>query len=311
MILYMVGYIISSVIILVLALMIFSYITDPISRQPILEFFLDLKGKVKSNLDTIPTQQKNFCEENARKLLPDYLYLHNESYDLPMNLHEIPKDYVTPVINQWLDGEIIGKLSTSSVRNGVEVGENTNSIYYSGALHYVKKIIGKEGMILGYNNFTYVPKIVTELPLPFNVHAEWVFTNETKNNGNSAYEIRLIGEAKFTWDGFTEKVKEMYNISALPIIYCINCGSIQFDVFCSFNIESENGSTSCSGVLTPYYPVAGFPSNPDFIVSNEFTKKTRHILEYGMPTFFSKIHSNKIYIIKEGEFRYCKWVSED
>ena len=63
--------IIEGVVILVIALLIFSYIVDPTVKYKIKNAFSEVKSDIKSNIKEVHTTKEISCEEKAKELFPE------------------------------------------------------------------------------------------------------------------------------------------------------------------------------------------------------------------------------------------------
>jgi len=68
-----INYIIESVVVLVIALFIFSYLFNPDVKYQTKEYISNLKDKLSSNVEKIPTPEKLNCKEKASELVPKIL----------------------------------------------------------------------------------------------------------------------------------------------------------------------------------------------------------------------------------------------
>ncbi|PIN78918.1 hypothetical protein COV14_01645 [Candidatus Woesearchaeota archaeon CG10_big_fil_rev_8_21_14_0_10_33_12] len=163
--------IIEGVIILVIALLIFSYIVDPTIKSKIKNTFLGVKSDIESNIQEIPTYNEiktslnegKSCEEKAKELFPENITVivsEGKVYYLKggnkYNLGSTWKDN-----SSFYSGSIY-------LRKGIYEGENINYYYLTnlGAFDFItiendlftynKKIINEDGIVLGNNEFKVI-----------------------------------------------------------------------------------------------------------------------------------------------------------
>jgi len=155
--------VIGVVVILVIALLIFSYIVNPTVRYKITNVFSEVKSDIGSNIKEIPSTKKVeipiikgiSCEEKAKELFPEnitvkYRFLEDIS----------PSSDYTGQYGKWKDGSSFSGNSHEFIflREGKNKGENINYYYMTypdrAFFRYYKKIINEEGIVLGSNEFT-------------------------------------------------------------------------------------------------------------------------------------------------------------
>ncbi len=211
-------YMIQTVIIMVIALLILSYIVDANTKYKVNKFFSEVKSKisssVKENVEKIPTSEKIECKEKAGELVPKYLVMPDGAY------------------NFWYDNIRIG-FNDVTLRKGSAVGENINKLYFEGNLAYSKEIITNKGDILGTRSFIVKPS-VERYDVGFKINHTLNFYNETRE-GKPWIEIRIYTDVNIFWEGFNQEVKNIFKIDELNITF------IRSDIIKSFTIDKEKG----------------------------------------------------------------------
>ena len=243
-------YIIESVIVLVIALIIFGYFFNPMVKYQTKEFITDVqkkfKNEINSKLEAIPTPEKVECKKKAEELIPE-LYLFSSK----------PK---TQVNNYWNDGSEIKDLSKDSdvafwvglancFRAGTNEGENINYLYpisedeknaigslkkyCQSSFSYSEKIIADDGTVLGYNSFTVTPSI---LKLADNQ----IKTTEGDYDGET-------DTYTFGWEGFDGEMKRLYDSDQLKFRITLEklSGS---STICENESSEEKGEFTCEGI---------------------------------------------------------------
>ncbi len=281
-------YIIQTVIIMVIALLIFSYIVDSSTKYKVNQFFTNAKGKlsssIKENIEKIPTPEKTECEEKASNLVPEYLVL--------------------PYNNFWKDNTPMG-LNNPSIRKGSTIGENINKIYFDGNLTYSKEIISRDGVILGTRTFLVKPYL-EKYDIDFKINHTLDFTKETRTRG-SREESRYLVDTTIFWEGFNEEVKEIFKINKINVTF------IRAHIIHQFIIDTEKGKESFSGYIS------------DFVVWYDNQEYHRNVIENNQPpyyyskavkmfldwkTFPLPVLDSEVYKIVNYEVHNCNWVEE-
>ena len=188
--------IISGVVILVIALFIFSYIFDPMTRYQTNAFFSGISEKISSGIKGISQSVSGEkCSDFAKKLIPNYLMLYKEDIFVKYEPCTHPFDYWCNYKDYWSNGSWI-LTSDSSWNDGskivlfdaweADVVHEIDSLYYSpfsveynegsgtgqninyyylnpiqigvkNGFGYSKKIIGSDGTVYGTRTFRMAP----------------------------------------------------------------------------------------------------------------------------------------------------------
>lgn len=148
----MVRTLIKWILAMVIAMLIFSCIVSPITRYQVKEFFSDIKDKITTTVQKVPTPQKLSCEEKAKGLIPKTFTL-----EFQEGMMSIQEGWVFEDFNpKWNDGtniDISDKYKYVFSR-GSGVGENVNLFYLRDeSLGYSKQIVSDEGLVLGITSF--------------------------------------------------------------------------------------------------------------------------------------------------------------
>lgn len=273
-------HIIESVIILVIALFIFSYIFNPFVKYETKQYFSDIKNKLSSNIEKIPTSEKIECEEKAKELVPKYLIL--------------------PRMTTWKDNTTMNK-NIEGLRKGSKEGENINYIYLEGNSSYNKKIISKDGKVLGTRRFAIRPTL-KEYDTSHVKVSDREITVFLEGNISTIYE--------FQWSGVTEDIKKIFNMDYLKIkMSYTNPGAFGIDRTKSFDLcdwqtvmLKEEGLFTCNLLEIPEDRLSKFKE-----VSHWLRDYSRIIKFEVEPDIFN----NKIYEIIEPNIISCNWVSEE
>ncbi|MCX6741962.1 MAG: hypothetical protein NTX24_02180 [Candidatus Pacearchaeota archaeon] len=275
-------YIFLSVIILVLAMTIFSYVFNPFIRYQVNGFILETGNKVSS----LTSQMKptNFgCEDKAKQLIPKYWF----SSDNPKEQE----------LNYWTDGTRIETYFgfdtlESCLRIGTQKGENIDYRYYSPnnfyplceEITYSKQVISQEGNIKGYINFTINP-VFKRLNLDTN-YSKYYAATEFNNKllPKQATEVILHIEYK----GFNDTIKEIFHTQNFSIgVYFV---FLKDEPICKEVFTQEDGTFECvlnEEVLN--YLFAYPDAEPEVRISPQ-------------------IFNDKIYEIVSPNFKHCEWV---
>jgi len=181
--------VIEGVVILLIALLIFSYIVDPTVRYKITNVLSEVKSDIKSNVEEtpkiigIPITKETSCESFAKNLIPKEMVLSfnmwkGDSYDYDwdkkewrlkdFNISNFIESNVISVSIDWLDGketEFLSSSVTEPLKFGWQKGQNTNYLYFSKPtweekIQYSNKLIDKEGNILGTFSFSLTDVIL-------------------------------------------------------------------------------------------------------------------------------------------------------
>ncbi len=224
------------VIVLVLAMTIFSYFFSPSAEYKISSISSDIKEKVSSTIEKIPSESKTNCKEWAKDMTPKY-WLSSNSYEDQEVMH-------------WRDGSIIdyseyGEITLRScLRVGSLEGENINYLYYNEKSHgfmgtfgkcspisYSKKAISESGEVLGTNNFTINP----------------IFKEVTKDSTTYSASFNKVEKIlKIKWDGFDDFIKEVFEIETFNLeIYEAEFGGWKKKVICTEDVSEESGLFIC------------------------------------------------------------------
>jgi len=198
-------------------------------------FKSNVKGVIPNDINlnvNLPT--KSSCKEGVIETTPKYWVSSSKPEEQEMNY--------------WSDGTHIGIFEKSlfsfedCLRGGSKEGENINYKYYNSKsfsyglcneIRYLKQITDSEGNILGFRNFTISPVFK-----PSSINAEW-----TDNWEESYFYV-------YSWNGFTEEVKQIFHTSdfniKVYIHYYYHDG--KFDVeetICEETFTEESGEFSC------------------------------------------------------------------
>lgn len=296
--------IISGVIMMVVALLIFSYLINSSIPYKIKNLFSDVESDVKTKVEEIPTPKKIACEEKAIELLPTYFFRRNYLHTtIDPYRYNPPKKY-----NYWNDGKLMFEpqpfmQDAFSIRVGDKEGENINYYYVDGHIRYSNKIIDKNGYVLGTTSFLLLDLILKPHKNNFMIDHSISFFNETKirptwSNPNEGYEVsRLLINVSFNWSGFDEEIKEIYNITELNVTFLRN------GVLCEFMIESENGTNECVVALTDFQHII----SAKFLASEVMDA----VMKESEPYFYSFVHANDVYDIIDYKIGNCTWIGEN
>lgn len=158
-------HIIEGVIVLLIVLFIFSYLTDPWMRYRVESVVHGFGADLEQTIDNIPTPSMANCENLAMQMIPDNLtYIINGSY--------LVRYSDVGCVNSFDDGSKIDKCKDFHYRKGTEKGENINYFYHfsfsaffdeTGSIPYSKSIIDSKGNILGDRKFNFNP-VIEKIP---------------------------------------------------------------------------------------------------------------------------------------------------
>lgn len=224
------------VIILVIAMTVFSYFFNPSVKYKISSLSSDIKEKASSTMEKVPTQSKTNCKEWAKDMTPKY-WLGSGNYE-------------DQEIMYWDDGSIIDYLERgelplkSCLRTGSGDGENINHLYYNpkslgslgtfgkcSSIVYSKQVISPSGEILGTNKFTINPilKKATE-------------TDTSYLAGFNREEKILMVE----WKGFDDFVKQVFDSETFNLeVYEAEFGGWKKKIICTDDFSDEDGTFIC------------------------------------------------------------------
>ncbi|MBI2659173.1 hypothetical protein HYX05_03705 [Candidatus Woesearchaeota archaeon] len=288
-----VKHVIESIIVLVIALLIFSYVVDSSTKYKVNKFFSDIQNEFSSNIEKIPTPVKINCKDKASELVPPYLILPNDNN------------------NFWKDETTIG-INNPNVRKGSGVGENINKLYFDGNLTYSKEIISKDGAILGTRSFIVHPTI-EKYENKFTINHTFLFHNETRD-GESWKEARVYVDVNLFWTGFDDEVKNIFKIDELNVTF------VRSWIESTFTINKKNGEITFRQYLINWSDTSTYKEDFVSLILNKiennpppyyYSKHSKEIKNWWGSTFETyplPIIDSNVYKIKDFEIYDCKWV---
>ena len=216
------------VIVLVVAMYIFSYISNPRTKMKATVLFENVNTKVKQMSANIPntTEYKaaekiDYCIDQAEKLIPDYLVVTNR------------QDNRFEYINfEWKDGSEL-KLYTPYFfpSKGSHQGQNINLYYPYQTFEYSKKIINESGDVLGTRRFIFQPHALDEIEINIEFDSEINIEEKTL----------LV-----RWKGYDDELKQLLNKQELSFfVYNVISFGIPNSALCEWDSSSESGEYLC------------------------------------------------------------------
>ncbi len=229
-----------------------------------------LRGDNKTEEETGKsiTIKKISCEEKAKEMITPYMVLSDDRFE---------KD----TFDYWF-------------RSGSREGENINYFYYvdgrwkeDKGMTYSKKIINKDGLVLGTTNYSYRPVLKLS---DKNILYEEVSEEELSEEG--IYWVE--------WSGFTEEIKEILGTESINVKFVVE-DVVAWDPSKTRFVICDESSTGEEDIITCD------------IESSEGLKNHMQSRYWSRPKFMSilSFEDSKIYNILEYNFDYCNWVEED
>ncbi|MBI2144201.1 hypothetical protein HYU17_03560 [Candidatus Woesearchaeota archaeon] len=264
------GSIVKGALILVLALLIFGYLTSAGVKRSVNGYLSNIKSAVSSSLHRAADAPQNLkmsaqgtsCETLAKGFIPKYVFLKPCLFEGPMTLSES---------QTWLDWTAIGHEGDNLIGQceiqfgaGSAQGENVNYLYTKQSLLvYSKNIISTEGVILGTRNFK-VKLVLKKTPMTV-AYGGIGFKGELYGP-MYGYSDRVSGIGGYlNWTGFNKDIKDSLNVT-----------EITFEVpnTCTQTSTNDSGEFYC---LFNHYGDARIITTPDFINQNLYEVVSKDI----------------------------------
>jgi len=267
------------VIVLVVAMLIFSAITDPSMKYKIKSAFSSVKGKLVSDINKIPTPEKTSCEKKAKELIPDYLVISSTGYTQVGNKF---KDGLNIRIGRETWGGVEMEHMGAIIR-GSSQGQNINHFYMVKSIVYSKKIINEDGLVLGTRQFEFLPILKLS---------------------DTNLDIELIGDGTtfrgVSWSGFSDDIKDILNKESI-----------------TFKVERVTLQEDYAVIDEFYTQEKGeFDSDIEFVIDKGSMAKTYWTKDiyFGDPRYRLQISpnilDNKIYEFVDYNFQSCNWIDD-
>lgn len=271
----MVKNVIIAVLVLVVALLIYGYLVDPVAKFQIQESVSNIKTNLFNGVDNIPSLKENSCKEAIDDLIPNVLIL------------SLNKG--TQINNYWSDGSFIEKdgkycwdkeFTLNDFRKGFEDGENINYYYYNDVdcnITFSKQIVDEEGNILGTKKFDIRPVI--------KLSDKQIETSEGEFDASTNKFV-------FTWNGFNDEMKELYGSETLEL-KIVTENLLGSQTICSYESDEDDDVYYCDGLSLQN---AGWEGTFGTCIWCD-----KFLIE-------PDIYNNKIYEIIDSNIQFCKQI---
>lgn len=290
-------YIIESVVVILIAMLIFSYFFNPLVKYQTNAYISNIKNTLKSNVESgiekIPTPEKKDCISRAKELVPKYFLFSDVG--------------MTQGKHYWNDGLEIEELpnkdhagyadvgARSCFKAGTNSGENINYFYpiseedknelfhpmlskCPSSLSYSKKIISPEGVVLGYDSFV-VNQIV------FKLREKQIETNEGEYDGKT-------DTYSFKWSGFDDEMKKLFAVDKIKFEIILEKSPNPITI-CEKESSQEKGEFICEGLAQSGWS-GGFHKGA---WGDKFDIEP-------------DIYDNKVYELISYNIESCNWIEE-
>lgn len=190
-----------------------------------------------------PIPSKQSCNDLVKDLIPHYIVYGSSSKSITLkNGEQLPLLDQHGLSIYCIDAIYWGRLKAPCYRGGSRPGENINSLYFTpgeqgldclcpvNGFSYSKEIIGSDGTVYGYRNFSVIPTVLRKYNASF--------------SGS-----RVSDGYKVNWSGADKAILEDgFNTSVLHIIfyYPDAFSSSKDKVVCDLQTNDSSGEYFCN-----------------------------------------------------------------